>query len=172
MPERIADPDGCFGPDDWEHSRCTDTCPPHGRVYDPSEQDELLDIFRDMLRGPTGDGGAKRASGTKPSWKIDPDHEAGLFSHLAKWKKGELVDPDSGSHPLVHLAWRALAIAWQEMALVPHDRIGDTDYRITESVQKVSTPAPPFKHEPCRRCQTERKELAAQRTDTNVTPPA
>lgn len=37
-----------------------------------------------------------------------------MFSHLSHWKHGELVDPDSLAHPLVHLAWRALAIAWQE----------------------------------------------------------
>lgn len=29
---RISDPDGCFGPDDWAHNRCTDACPPHGLV--------------------------------------------------------------------------------------------------------------------------------------------
>ena len=37
-----------------------------------------------------------------------------MFSHLSKWKHGDLKDKDSGSHPLVHLAWRALAIAYQE----------------------------------------------------------
>lgn len=30
---RIPDPDGCFGPDDWAHNRCTEACPPHGLVY-------------------------------------------------------------------------------------------------------------------------------------------
>lgn len=28
--QRVWDPDGCCGPDDWAHSRCTDDCPPHG----------------------------------------------------------------------------------------------------------------------------------------------
>ncbi len=84
--------------------------------YDPSEQDEILDIFRDMLKAATGDGGKKRAAGTKPSWRVDPSHEAAIFSHLSKWKHGEQQDPDSGAHPLVHLAWRALAIAFQEGA--------------------------------------------------------
>jgi hypothetical protein len=82
--------------------------------YDPSEQDELLDIFRGLLEAVTKDGGRKREKGDKVSWKVDPGHEAGLFSHLSKWKKGELVDPDSGAHPLVHAAWRCLALAWQE----------------------------------------------------------
>ncbi len=78
------------------------------------EQAEVAVVFGDMLRAATADGGRKRAKGTKPNWKVDPSHEEALFSHLGKWKKGELVDPDSGAHPLVHLAWRALAIAWQE----------------------------------------------------------
>jgi len=84
-------------------------------VYDFSEQDEVVAIFASMLWNATKDGGKKRAAGTKPSWKIDPEHEAAIFSHLSKWKHGELVDADSGAHPLVHLAWRALAIAWQEI---------------------------------------------------------
>jgi hypothetical protein len=83
-------------------------------VYDSSEQDELLAIFTDMLGAPTRDGGRKRARGDKPSWKVDPSHEAAIFSHLDKWKHGMKKDPVSGAHPLVHLAWRALAIAWQE----------------------------------------------------------
>lgn len=78
------------------------------------EAQEILDLFRDMLAVPTGDGASKRAKGTKPHWKVDPGHEAAIFSHLAKWKKGEMVDADSGAHPLVHLAWRALAQAWIE----------------------------------------------------------
>jgi hypothetical protein len=78
------------------------------------EQHEVLSIFYDMLAGPTGDGGKKRAAGEKPSWKVDTSHEAAMWSHISKWKHGEKVDADSGAHPLVHLAWRALAIAWQE----------------------------------------------------------
>jgi hypothetical protein len=45
---------------------------------------------------------------------MDVSHEPAVFSHLNKWKHGEWQDPDSGAHPLVHLAWRALAIAYQE----------------------------------------------------------
>lgn len=79
-----------------------------------TEQAEVLFIFLELLRAPTGDGRKKREAGTKPSWKIDT-HEAQIFSHIAKWKKGETIDPDSGTHTLVHCAWRCLAIAWQEM---------------------------------------------------------
>ena len=78
------------------------------------EQRELLQIFATMLNGVSKDGGKKRAAGTKKSWKIDTSHEAAIFSHLNKWKHGEYFDPDSGQHPLVHLAWRALAIAYQQ----------------------------------------------------------
>lgn len=79
-----------------------------------SEQAEVLGWFNEMLRSVTADGGRKRAAGTKPSWKVDASHEPAIFSHLNKWKHGEKVDKDSGVHPLVHMAWRALAIAWQE----------------------------------------------------------
>lgn len=67
-----------------------------------------------MLRAATGDGAKKRQAGTKPSWKVDTSHEGAIFSHITKWKRGEKADADSGAHPLVHAAWRALAIAWQE----------------------------------------------------------
>lgn len=83
-------------------------------VYDPAEQDDIARIFSMMLAHATGDGGAKRKAGEKPPWWKDNSHEAGMFSHLSKWKHGELVDEDTGVHPLVHLAWRALAIAYQE----------------------------------------------------------
>lgn len=83
-------------------------------TYDDKEQQEVLHVFLGMLKKATSDGGIKRASGLKPHWREDPEHEAALFSHLAKWKRGELVDVDSGAHPLIHLAWRALAIAAQE----------------------------------------------------------
>jgi len=82
--------------------------------YDPSEQGEILDLFREMLAAVIADGGRKRNRGEKPSWKVDLSHEAAIFSHLNRWKHGEKEDPDSGQHPLVHLACRALMIAWQE----------------------------------------------------------
>lgn len=82
--------------------------------YDSSEQDVVLSIFAELLGSATKDGGAKRARGEKPPWWRDGSHEAAMFSHINKWKHGEKADKDSGAHPLVHLAWRALAIAYQE----------------------------------------------------------
>jgi hypothetical protein len=82
--------------------------------YDQSEKQVLLEVFHAMLIEVTADGGRKRAAGEKPPWWRDDHHEPAIFSHLTRWKRGELVDRDSGAHPLVHLAWRALAIAYQE----------------------------------------------------------
>ncbi len=82
--------------------------------YNSSEQDAILDTFRSMLAAVTADGGRKRMAGSKPPWWSDQAHEPAIFSHLTRWKRGEMNDPDSGAHPLVHLAWRALAIAYQE----------------------------------------------------------
>lgn len=82
--------------------------------YDATEQDVVVRVFADMLWAVTKDGGKKRARGDKPEWWRDGSHEAAIFSHLNKWKHGEKADKDSGTHPLVHLAWRALAIAYQE----------------------------------------------------------
>ena len=82
--------------------------------YDPRERDTIAVVFGGMLISVTGDGGKKRQAGLKPPWWRDDSHEAAIFSHLSKWKHGVKVDPDSGAHPLVHLAWRALAIAYRE----------------------------------------------------------
>ena len=68
-----------------------------------------------MLQAVTQDGGRKRKAGKKAPWWDDESHEAALFSHLNKWKHGEFKDADSGTHPCVHLAWRALVIAYQDM---------------------------------------------------------
>jgi hypothetical protein len=83
-------------------------------AYDSSEQTLIRSVFSALLDQATRDGGQKRARGEKPPWWRDPSHEAAVFSHLSKWKHGERMDKDSGAHPLIHLAWRALAIAWQE----------------------------------------------------------
>lgn len=83
-----------------------------------TEQEDVLARFLDELGKATGDGAIKRKHG-KPPWYNDASHEAAVFSHLMKWKKGELVDPDSGAHPLVHAAWRCLAIACRESGNVP-----------------------------------------------------
>jgi hypothetical protein len=78
------------------------------------EREMVLAVFYCLLCGATGDGSQKRKSGEKPPWYKDDSHEAAIFSHLNKWKHGERVDPDSLEHPLVHAAWRCLAIAYQE----------------------------------------------------------
>jgi len=84
-----------------------------------AERDDVLDRFVDELAKATGDGSKKRQSGDKPPWYEDTSHEAAVFSHIMKWKKGELVDDSSSAHPLVHAAWRLLAIACQETGNVP-----------------------------------------------------
>lgn len=105
------------------------------------EQAEVLGWFTEMLRSVTADGGRKRASGLKPSWKIDGAHEAAIFSHLNKWKHGEKVDKDSGVHPLVHMAWRALAIAWQETRAFEREKaatISNEQDEIADALRAIS----------------------------------
>lgn len=89
-------------------------------TYDPAEQDELLRILAELLRGPIQDGGTKRAAGTKPPWTVDPDHVEAMYRHLARYGRGERYDKDSGAHALVHVACRALMRAWQEMEADGH----------------------------------------------------
>jgi hypothetical protein len=79
-----------------------------------NEQDEILREFLTLLMGPTKDGARKRAAGRKPHWKVDHSHIEAMYRHLRRWETGETEDPDSGCHPLVHAAWRCLAVAWQE----------------------------------------------------------
>jgi len=88
-----------------------DKTPPTDPV---AERQEVMDEFTKMLWTVTGDGSRKRQAGQKPSWKVDETHMPALFSHLNRYFHGERKDPDSGQHPLVHLAWRALAQAWQD----------------------------------------------------------
>jgi hypothetical protein len=84
--------------------------------YRNKEQHEIEGAFSDLLRSATADGGRKRAAGLKVNWKIDPSHPAAIDRHLDRWKAGERYDHDSGTHALVHVAWRCLAQAYQEMA--------------------------------------------------------
>jgi hypothetical protein len=86
-----------------------------------AEREDVLRRFLVELRGATGDGSQKRQAGTKPPWYLDKSHEGAIFSHLMKWKRGEKVDKDSGVHPLVHAAWRCLAIACSESGNVPNE---------------------------------------------------
>lgn len=84
------------------------------------ERADVLSRFTDELAKATGDGSKKRQAGTKPPWYEDDSHEAAIFSHVTKWKRGELIDADSGAHPLVHAAWRCLAIACRESGNKPN----------------------------------------------------
>lgn len=87
-----------------------------------AETDHIIATFSDMLRGPTGDGKAKREAGVKEHWQVDRSHADAMLRHLGRWWNGEQSDIDSGCHPLVHVAWRALAVAWAEMAELDPDR--------------------------------------------------
>lgn len=84
-----------------------------------AEATDVLERFYEALRAVILDGQNKRRAGTKPPWWKDGSHERAVFSHLSKWKRGELHDADSGAHPLVHLAARALMIALTETGNVP-----------------------------------------------------
>ena len=84
-----------------------------------NEQADLIFRFKQELWKPVMDGADKRSRSEKPPWYEDDSHEAAIFSHLTRWKKGELADPDSGAHPLVHAACRCLMIALSETGNVP-----------------------------------------------------
>jgi len=100
-------------------------------AYDEREQDVITETFGRMLKGVTADGGRKRLEGEKVPWWRDAEHKAAMFSHLARRERGETVDPDSGQHPYVHLAWRALAIAYQEIE-GPRDPAGAPEWAVGE----------------------------------------
>jgi len=87
-----------------------------------TEQEDVLARFMEELRKPTGDGAQKRSRKEKPPWYEDDSHEAAAFRHIAKWKSGETIDPDSGAHTLVHAAWRLLGIALRETGNTPVGR--------------------------------------------------
>lgn len=78
------------------------------------ERDVFARVAAEMLDACSRDGSVKRDRGDKAPWWRDPTHEPAIFSHLMKWKRGELRDAESGAHPLAHAAWRMLAIAYQE----------------------------------------------------------
>lgn len=78
------------------------------------EQKEILDEFLLMLAIPTRDGRKKREAGLKPKWDVDDSHWEHYKNHIRAYQDGRLEDPDSGAHPLVHAAWRLLAIAYQQ----------------------------------------------------------
>jgi hypothetical protein len=75
---------------------------PNAEIVDEVER------FRSMILEPIADGSMKRQRGEKPPWWQDPTHKEALFSHYHNYLIGIKHDPDSGAHPLVHLAVRAL----------------------------------------------------------------
>lgn len=84
-------------------------------AYDPAEQDEIEKEFLKLLRLATQDGGKKRAAGAKVPWQIDPTHRDAFHRHVGRaYLDPGGRDPDSGASHWVAVAWRALALAWQE----------------------------------------------------------
>lgn len=83
------------------------------------EREDLLERFAGELAKTLADGYKKRQAGEKLPWYEDKSHEGAIFSHLTKWKRGEMVDPESGAHPLVHGACRMLMIALSEAGNFP-----------------------------------------------------
>ena len=82
------------------------------------EASEILTEFAKLLAPVIADGNRKRGGPNNGVWKTDPGHEPALHRHLIRYDMGERVDSDSGAHPLVHAAFRCLAIAWQETHVV------------------------------------------------------
>jgi predicted secreted Zn-dependent protease len=79
----------------------------------PQEVIETFDELACMMIPVLMDGWRKRSAGTKPHWKQDK-HYRSMMRHIYRYNSGELVDKDSGCHPLVHTAVRAMMIAGQE----------------------------------------------------------
>ncbi|MDR7528669.1 MAG: DUF5664 domain-containing protein [Armatimonadota bacterium] len=84
------------------------------RATQAQEVPHLHRAFLRMLATVSADGQRKRRAGLKVPWWRDPGHWPALERHVARHVLGQKVDPDSGQHPLVHVAWRALAVVWQE----------------------------------------------------------
>jgi hypothetical protein len=83
--------------------------------YDPREQLEIEEAFLELLRAATVDGAKKRKAGKKVSWKYDQQHLNAFHRHVGRvYLDPGGVDTDSGASHWVAVAWRALALAWQE----------------------------------------------------------
>lgn len=78
-----------------------------------TEADEILAEFARLLRPVLADGATKRRPHAWQTATVGT-HALAAERHWARWVAGQRTDPDSGAHPLVHVAFRALAIAWQE----------------------------------------------------------
>lgn len=77
------------------------------------EADEIIAEFARLLRPVLADGATKREPHTWQQTTVGT-HVLKIARHWDRWVRGERHDADSGAHPLVHVAFRALAIAWRE----------------------------------------------------------
>lgn len=87
---------------------------------------ERLDIqnrFTSQLAKATADGSKKRQKGSKRPWWKDESHYERAMAHIKRYEEGETRDKDSGAHPLIHAAWRLLAIACTETGNTPPDQV-------------------------------------------------
>lgn len=86
------------------------------------ERQDVLKRFNVELAKVTQDGSNKRQKGLKKAWWQDTTHFDRAMSHIDKYVNDELIDKDSGQHPLVHAAWRLLAIACSETGNTPDEK--------------------------------------------------
>ncbi len=90
------------------------------RPVDPElEAQDTMRTLSSLMMPVVMDGARKRFAGTKVHWLRDYTHVSALYRHLRRWENGELVDKDSGAHPLIHVAVRALMQAGRE--IMSHD---------------------------------------------------
>jgi len=80
-------------------------------VSDTYGIEDIITELSALIRTTLEDGQRKRAP---DYWKQDPDHAEAMHRHLIRYDMGELVDEDSGAHPLSHVGVRALMQAYQE----------------------------------------------------------
>lgn len=85
------------------------------------EVQDVLKRFNKELLSVSQDGSNKRQKGLKAVWWQDISHFDRATGHIERWLDGEMADKDSGKHPLVHAAWRLLAIACSETGNHPID---------------------------------------------------
>jgi len=78
-----------------------------------TECEVLLAVCVRLLREVIDDGGSSGKVNSRAPWWQRAEHEEKLFTHLAEWKRGVVRDGDSHAHPLVHVAARALMLAYQ-----------------------------------------------------------
>lgn len=111
----ILPPGAWWVDDEWAPIDQPRSAQPSAPAYRTAEQHEILGAFLDLLAGPTGDGAVKRDRGEKTLWKYDTTHRDALLRHLTRAIEGETYDEDSGCPTWSHIAWRACALAYQQL---------------------------------------------------------